>query len=610
MNKKSLRRLALIGAASSALVVSLLTPAQAARGTVIVHDTNPLTGFNSSVVGFNLVTNSNVGYLSGMGFGYYDDKKRWIQNTTFGSYKIVSNKSNDFRVQYTVNPGRLWSDGTPITGVDLLLSHVICSPDYAKEAGLGETTATRAFNASCYSGIYGTQVAGDPILSSDKMSVTVRYKKRFPDWWLYGPGPSPVHTLVHLADTKTGLQSVASNEKARDAFEKAFSSKDTATLKDLGKVWSTAYNLQDVNAATTNPLLWVGNGGFLVSSAIKNQSVTMKANPRYNSGPAVTGSIDNVVWKFVADGNPAIQALANGEIDIYNGQVTADGLASLRKISSVTVVPGIASTYEHWDPRVGNTPGEPAYTGIFAGYSAKATDLRRAFLLCVPREEIVTKLIAPINPDIPVLRSVAVTPDMDIYNDVIRANGSAYYVGAQDSLNKRGLALVRKYVPNALNNPIKVSVLVPGNNARRAAEFELVKANARKCGFDLVGDVQAAWPGLTFSSKYDVNFFGWASTSTAQAALRANWYTDLSNNRSGFSDPEMNRLLDELANKPMSEKVKAQTFIKVERILNDKGLTLPVFQFPAVLAYNKDIKGVKLAPLSPTTVWNFWEWSY
>ncbi|MFZ9226735.1 MAG: ABC transporter substrate-binding protein, partial [Candidatus Nanopelagicaceae bacterium] len=393
--KKNTLRTVLIGSLSILLAASILTPAKAAKnGTVIIHETNPLSGFNSAVVGYNLVTNGTIGALTGMGFGYYDDNRNWVQNTTFGTYKVVSNKATDFRVQYTVKPGRVWSDGTPITGIDLLLSHVIYSRDYAKAAGIGNWDGDKKFDfnsAGISSSSYSLFSTGDPIVSADEMSVTFLYKQRFPDWWLSVIGPRPTHALVHLAEGKTALQTVAANEAARDRFYAAYKAKSTALLKDMGKIWSTSYNIQDVNASTTNPLLWVGNGPFSVVSAIKGQSTTLKANPRYNSGPAVSGDIQNVIQKYVADGNPAIQALANGEITLYAGQQTADGVAALKKVAGVTTEGGLNSTYEHVDLRSGayfSTGGTP-YTGPFAGNGEKATQLRRAFLLCVPREEIV-----------------------------------------------------------------------------------------------------------------------------------------------------------------------------------------------------------------------------
>jgi len=618
LKKKTLRTV-LVGALSILLAATMLTPAKAAKnGTIILHEPNPLSCFNSAVVGCNLVTNSVINSLTGMGFGYYDDNRNWIQNTIFGTYKVVSNKATDFRVQYTVKPGRVWSDGTPITGIDLLLSHVIYSREYAKAAGLGDydnrAKDPMAFNsAGIASSAYAEFSTGDPIVSADEMSVTFLYKKKFPDWWLTVIGPRPTHALVLLAEGKTGLQSVAANEAARDRFYAAYKAKSTALLKDMGKVWSTT-TATDVNAATTNQLLWVGNGPFNLVSAVKGQSTTLKANPRYNSGPAVSGDIQNIVQKYVADGNPAIQALANGEITLYAGQQTADGVAALKKVTGVVTEGGLGGTYEHVDVRSGaysGTGGSP-YTGPFAGNGEKATQLRRAFLLCIPRDEIVTKLVATINPNIKPLRSVTVPTTVDpLYNRVIVANGSKYYEGDQDSKNKRALAIVKKYVPDAQTNPIKVNFLVPGNNARRAAQALLIDANMGKCGFDTVMDTVVDWSPQLRNSKYDATFFGWQASSTAQGTIRGNWRSDGSNNYNGSNGgPGLDAVLDDVFNRPMAPSVLATTFIKIERTIFGNAYTLPLYQHPAVLAYDKDLKGVKLSGLTPVKEWNFWEWKY
>ena len=618
MKNKKLR-VVIIGSLSILLAASTVTPpASAAKnGTVILHEPNPLTGFNSAVTGFNLVTNSTIGYLTSSGFGYYDSSRTWVPNTTFGSYKVTSNKATDFRVQYTVAPGRVWSDGTPITGIDLLSTHVIYSRDYAKAAGLGDWDAKdkMAFNAAgLSSSTYSSYQIGDPIVSADKMSVTFKYKQKFPDWWLSVIGARPVHALTLAAEGKTELQSVSANEAARDRWYTAYKAKDTDLLTKIGTIWSTGYNNPDVNAATTNPLLWVGNGGFSVVSAIKGQSVTLKANPLYNSGPKVSGDIKNIIQKFVADGNPVVQALGNGEVSLYSGQQTADGVAALKKLAGVTTIGGLGGAYEHVDLRSGaySGAGGSPYTGLFAGNGQKATDLRRAFLLCVPRQEIVEKLIAPINSEIPVLRSVTVPSHEDArYSKVIAANGSAYYVGSQASLNKRSLSLVKKYQKNPVKNPLKVNFLVPGNNARRAAQALLLKANLAKCGFDVNLDTQVSWSPKLRDSKYDATFFAWAATSTAQGSIRANWRSDGSNNYSGApSVPALDAVLDDVFGRPMSQTVLIQSFIKIEREIFGKGYTIPIFQFPSVTAYDNDLKGVKASSLSPTKEWNYWDWKY
>jgi peptide/nickel transport system substrate-binding protein len=605
-------KVALAAVASAALAVSLLSPAQAnTRSTIVIHDTNSLTSFNSSQPDTNLTINSKVGNLTGIGFYYINDKKNVVRNTTFGDFKIVKNQATDFRIEYKINKGLVWSDGTPINGVDLLMTHVLSSNTYSKAAGLGDPDgdATPAFDSNGYGGTYNDNIVGEPTLSADKMTLTLRFKQRIANWDLYGPGPSPVHTLVLLAEGKKGLQSVKDNEAARDRFFAAYNTKNTAVLKSIGKVWSEAYDITQVDA-TTNPLLWVGNGGFTVNSAVTKSSVTLKLNPKYNSGPKLSGTIDTVTFKFIADGTAAAQALANGELDVYSGQPTADAVAALRKLTNVNLIGGINACYEHWDTRVNAAPGQPDYNGIFKGHGGKGADLRRAFLLAIPREEINEKLIKPINPNAPILGSTFIAPGFDGYERLIANNGSGYYTGTQDSLNKRALALVKKHFPTAgPSNPVKVNVLVPGNNPRRAAQFALAKANALKAGFDLVGDVQASWSPRIQLSQYDAQFFAYCPSAVTQAGSNANFQLGGGNNRNGINLPNLDAILNKLQ-LPMDNRTFISTIIQAERIIHKEGLTSGVFLHPAVTAVNKNLKGIKPSPLSDDVVWNWWEWSY
>ena len=605
-------KFALAAAASAALAVSLLTPAQAAtRSTIVIHDTNSLTSFNSGQPDTNLTINGKVGNLTGIGFYYINDQKNVVRNTTFGNFKIVKNNATDFRISYTVNKDLVWSDGTPINAEDLLMSHVLSSNTYSKAAGLGDPDgdATPAFDSNGYGGTYSDNIVGEPTISADKMTLTLQFKQKIANWDLYGPGPSPVHTLVLLAEGKKGLQSVKDNEAARDRFVAAYKSKNTAVLKAMGKVWSEAYDITQVDA-TTNPLLWVGNGGFTVDSAVTKSSVTLKVNPKYNSGPKLTGTIDTVIFKFISDGTAAAQALANGELDVYSGQPTADAVAALKKLTNVNLIGGINACYEHWDTRVGNAPGQPEYNGIFKGHGGKGADLRRAFLLSVPREEINEKLIKPINPNAPILGSTFIAPGFEGYDRLIANNGSGFYRGSQDALNAKAARLLKKHYPSASpSNPVKVNVLVPGNNPRRAAEFALAKANALKVGFDLVGDVQASWSPKIQLSTYDAQFFAYCPSAVTQAGSNANFQVGGGNNRNGVNLPQLDTILNKLQ-LPMDNRTFISTIIQAERIINAEGLTSGVFLHPAVTAVNKNLKGIKPSPLSDDVVWNWWEWGY
>ena len=601
-------------AAAAALTVSLLTPAQAAtRSTVILHETNPITGLNCSLSATNSTTCSAVSYIQGAGFNYYNNKKELVKNTVFGSYKITKKSATDFRVQYTVNPGRVWSDGTPIDAVDLLLSHVLSSDAYSIAAGLGDPkskTAKPAFNGLGYSGVYSDNIVGEPVLSADKMSVTLQYKKPIANWDIYGPGPSPVHTLVLMAEGKTSLQSVSANSDAKDRFLAAYKAKDTTLLKKMGKIWSEDYTITAVDSKT-NPLLLVGNGGFILDSAVAKTSVTLVKNPKYNSGPAMSGTIDKVVFKFIGDGTAAAQALANGELDVYAGQATADGVAKLKSISSVNVVGTDQVAYEHWDLHYDTVVDEAPYTGLFSVKDgAKSKALRQAFLLALPRNEIMEKLIAPINGVKTPIASTWVAPGSAMYDKVTASNGSSFYSrGTQETRNASALALVQKFYPNALTSPLKVRVLVPGNNPRRASEFALAKANMAKVGFDLVGDVRTDWPSKLGNSDYDAYFFAWVASSVTQRQSAEVFDTNGGNNIIGYSNPAVDAIIATL-DAPMSDSLLAAKYIQIERLTNADAITTGVFIHPGVVAVNKDLKNVKPGPLSPQMVWNYWEWTY
>ena len=607
-------KFALAAAATAALAVSLLTPAQAAtRSTVILHETNPITGLNCSLSATNSTTCSAVGYLQGAGFNYYNNKKELVKNTVFGSYKIVKNTATDFRTSWTVNPGRVWSDGTPITGEDLLLSHVLSSDAYSIAAGLGDPkskTAKPAFNGLGYSGVYAENIVGEPVLSADKMTVTLQFKKKIANWDLYGPGPSSVHALVLMAEGKDKLGTVAENVAARDRFVKAFQTKDTALLTKMGKIWTNDFTITTVDSKT-NPLLLISNGGFILESAVAKTSVTLVKNAKYNSGPAMSGTIDKVVFKFIGDGTAAAQALANGELDVYSGQATADGVAKLKAISGVNVVGVNNVAYEHWDLHYDTVPDEAPYTGLFSVKDgAKSLALRKAFLLALPRNEIMEKLIAPINGVSTPIQSTWVSPGSTAYDKLIAANGSAFYSrGTQETRNASALALVQKYYPNVLKSPLKVRVLVPGNNPRRASEFALAKANMAKVGFDLVGDVRTDWPSKLGNSDYDAYFFAWVASSVTQRQSAEVFDTNGGNNIIGYSNAAVDGIIKTL-DVPMSEPLLIAKYIQIERLSNADAVTVGVFVHPGVVAVNKDLKNVKPAPLSPQMVWNYWEWTY
>ena len=614
MKLNRLASVAIATAATAGLAVGLLSPANAApKTTVSIVQSNALTGINPSVSNMNLTFNTDVAYLSSIGFTYYNNKATLVDNTAFGTYKVVSQKP--YKVQYTVNKGRVWSDGTPINGIDLLLTHVTSAGTYSQIAGLGDPTdadVTPAFDSLGYGGLYEQHVVGLPILSRDKMSITVEYGTKVPDWRLLSPGVFPVHTLMMMAEGKSKLGTLAENNAAKERFYKAFDTYNTASLKKMGAIWSKDYNINKVDAST-NPLLLVGNGPFMIKSAVANGAVTMVRNPKYNSGPKVK-ALQRVVFKVIGDGTAAAQALKNGEIDVYAGQPTADAVAQLKAMApAVKVIGGDQAVYEHLDLRVGPAYGtQEPYNGPFAGMSQKAKDLRTAFLLAYPREEIIAKIIKPINPTSSLMNSLMVFNSEPAYKDIVAKSGvSKYTEGTQASRTAAALALVKKHFPDAAagSGSVKIKLLFgQPNNSRRVSQAALAKAEWAKAGFDVDVTPTSGWSSFLEDPKFDAAFFAWVKSAAFQSGNVGTYETQA--NLQGYSNATIDKIYKELGATPMTPAQIADRFLKVDQELMKDAVTLPVFQHPSANGVNAKLQGVAPSPFSPNLVWNLWVWSF
>jgi peptide/nickel transport system substrate-binding protein len=623
--KRKLALRVVAAAASTTLFAASLTAgaivsAQAAtKSTVTLLSAGDITSLNSSTNDGNTAYNAQVSSLTGMGFWYYNSDAKLIMNTKFGTMKVVKSAPKDFQIQYTVRSGQQWSDGTPINAVDLLLTHVVSSDKYSKDAGLGDPSGDvkPAFDSGGYGGTYGTHVVGVPTLSSNKMSLTVKFDKPLPDWELLAPGPSPVHALSLMADGKKGLQSAAVNAAAKAKFLRDFTSKNSTALKAMGKVWTSDYDVTKVDA-TTNPLLLISNGGFIVSKFTFGDSLILVRNAKYSSGPAMAtkNPIKTVVIKVIRDNTAAVQALRNGDIDVYyqSNPVASDKVA-LSALPNVTVSSRSGGTYSHLDLRVDSAQGESdTYSGPFAGNGLRAKDLRKAFLLATPRDQMVDTLVKPVNSTAKPLNTTFTFEGTPEYNTITNGSGvSQFTTGTQAERTAQALALVKKYYPAASeSNPLVKIKFVHADTSLRNSLAKLIQAETKKAGFDVELEARADLFGTRgqFSAKYDVTMYAFVLTSVSQANGNDTYRTDGSNNVFGWSDSALDNILKSLQGDILTSKQVTEKRLAADKIIFGNYWFLPLYANATLSAYNKDLKNVKPAPFGNILTWNYFEWSY
>ncbi len=605
-------RTALAAAAVVAVTGAMFVPAQGAnKTTIVMQEPSAMTSLNPSTSNGNLVTNDDIAYFQSFGFTYTSSEKKLVQNTKFGTYKVVKNSTKDFRVEYTINPNLIWSDGTPITADDLLLSHVTGSNAYSKKAGLGDPDDPKnlpAFDSGGYGGVYAAHIVGMPVMSADHMSMTYQYDVKIANWDYYAPGAFPVHTLELLAEGKKALGSVAENKAAAAKFTDDVTKMNTASLKAMGKVWSTAYDITTINGST-NPLLLVGNGDFKIESAVDNQSVTLVVDPKTNgiSGPKAEG-FTKMIFRFDVSDSAAPQALANKEIDLYQGQVTPDAVAQLKTIKGVNLIGGNQATFEQISLRTAAAAGQ---TDVYKGPFTNPL-VRKAFLLAYPREEILAKLIAPVVPTAKVLNSRFVMPDQGTaFDTMVSANGSSVFTaGTQASRTAEALRIMKSVYGSDVSTKLVAVNMDYKNSARRIDAFTIAQAGLAKAGFKLTGAPNPKWSSMLDLTVYDVAMFAWGAGLPVQKGDCGQIQSKVGNNHFGWNSAEIDSLCSSLQGAAMTEATKNRVWVQTERKLMTNYWTLGLYQWPSLTVVNSELSGVKPSAVIPNLVWNFWEWHF
>jgi len=575
----------------SALVLAGCAPAddtpksEIKAGTAVsIAQNSAFTSYNPAAAADNSTYNSNVTYLTNASFNYYDNSPKLVKNTKFGTYTKVSD--DPLTIKYTINKGVKWSDGSKVDAADMLLAWASTQTKWnAKDVSFGAAGAGAVGSV--------TQV---PKISDGGQSVTLVYDKPFVDWeTAFTPGV-PAHVTYDLAFPDEKL----SPTKAKAAVIKAIQDNDTTKMAAIAKAWGTGYAMVDM---PSNKNLVLSDGAYIITNLVKDQYVTLKANPKYTWGPLP--KVQKITIRFIQDPTAQVQALENGEVGIISGQATADTVAALAKIKGITTTTTNNATYEHLDLTFNNKGGvfNPA---TYGGDAAKALAVRQAFLKTIPRQDIVDTLIKPLSSSATLDDSQTFLPGAPGYDDSIKSNGSAAYktvdiAGAQDLLKQAGV-----------KSP-KVKIVYPNDNPRRANEFQLIQASAKKAGFNIVdGGVPTAKyfaDGFLGSGQYDASIFAWQFTSLAATGSEAQLKTGNpgTGNYSGYSNASVDS--DFAALEQETDKAKQIALLQnIDKTTWADAYGVTLYQLPDVSAWSSKIKNVSDAPLSPNIFWNYWQW--
>lgn len=576
----------------ASLVLSGCVPQRSdvVEGTVVtVALSEPFVSLNDRTSYGNTPGNAAIVALTRSGFVGYDDQPALVRDESFGTVELITD--DPLTVRYTIANGVQWSDGVPVDAADMLLSWAAGSgalntPDV--DPAMFTDPQTGLFTDAYPDDIvYFDDATRSPlrlvsqIPTVDGSSLTLTYDEVVADWRSVVDVGLPTHIVVGRA---LGIDDPA---EAKRALIEAIGSNDRATLAAISRFWSTGFTLSGL---PDDPGLLVSNGPYTITDLVIDESVTVTANPNYRGDRLPT--FEQVTVRIIPDALDAVRELAAGRLDVLSVPSTPEIVDALTALDGVSVRHDDGPAFEHLDLR-------------FTGSKNATFDdrlLRQAFLKSVPRQQIVDTVFAPLTPNVVLRDSLVFMPDSPGYAATVERNGMAERYGEVDIEGAQ-----RLIAQSGVSAP-RVCVLFASTSERRASIVALIRASAQQAGFVVDDCGSREWSGLLgVSGHHDATLFGWSATGLGVANTVETFRTGGLNNYSGYSNPAVDRLLDELE-RTVDEVRQNEILIEVDRLLTADAYGVPIAQLPIITAVSDRVIGVPPSPVSPGVLWNVWEW--
>ena len=543
-----------------------------AGSAISIAESTALSSFNADVPAAADATQANqdLAQLIRPSFYTLDLAGKETANTSFGSVKVVS--TSPFTVAYTLSGKATWSDGVQVSADDLLLSWLAASDPL--KIGFASNAAGSGLRFA----------SSIPVVSTDHLTLTVTFAQSIADWRTALQIGAAAHITAErafgLADAKQSLSRLESSIAANNVDDE----------KLLADHYYKAFAFNAMNA--NNPGLKLSAGPYVIDKFTAAQSITLKANPKFDWGKLPV--VETVNIRLFSDAPSALAAMQAKAVDI--AALEESGLATLSSLVGIAKTNG--ENYKLTESN--DIEAVLVNFGKLSVFSeakngARAAALRAAILNLVPRTKIQSAMIA----DSPVIdaRSWIYSSASNYYQPFVQANGSQSYTIQNAELAAEQMAAI------SIAKPLKVRVLYDTNNPRAKQEFSLLGQYAQSAGFTLV-DASSKQPEVVAATgEYDL----YITTVPLAGEDGANPYWFSGNSLNNFTDAKLDTLLTAYGAKTKRiDQIAALKDIDTE--LYSAGFGQPLYQVPSLLVYSKRVTALVPAPYGGSATYGYWNW--
>ena len=324
------------------------------------------------------------------------------------------------------------------------------------------------------------------------------------------------------------------------------------------------------------------NGPFIVSDWVSDSTMTLVKNENYWDGEV---PLDKVTLKCVDDQTTRSMALQTGEIDIaYN--LKTENLVEFEGNDNYDIqeLQSLRSTYAFMNQNEDHALSDKA--------------LRQALLRGLDKETYCNTLLEGGA----TAGKAPVPPTLDFGFDDLKDENSYDPDSAKKILDEAGYKDVDGdgFVETPDGDPLVLDFVIYTSRAELGVYAQAAQASLKEIGINVNLNTVSYETLLDMrdSGQYDLLIWNVlvANTGDPENYLRENWYSSSANNTAGYNNPEVDKLLDELA-QTFDEDKRKDLIIDIQQDIMDDAATVFFGYETTYLFSNKKVTGVKMYPM-------------
>ncbi|HEX4700934.1 MAG TPA: ABC transporter family substrate-binding protein [Pseudonocardiaceae bacterium] len=514
-------------------------------GTVTVAVDEATTAYNNNLNATNNLANTYVDNLLQPSPFFTNDLKNitkvQVDGDLMDSVRVLS--TDPQVIQYNIRKQAVWQDGAPVDCSDFYLQWL------SGELDSGDI-ATMFNNV-----LVGLDHIGKVACSNGNKTVTVKFSQKWADWQGLFANLLPAHVL----ERATGVPDVTKLDDRNAADH-------TALLKVADFYAGGANN--DHGFGNLNLAYDLAAGPFMLKSYDGKQDSQLVRNPKWWGNPAGPSTLDIRVNR---DDESAFQQLQNKEIQVAagqpNGQVAQQVRASGGQFKLIT---GAGVTFEHLD-----------YNAKNADFTAHP-ELRKALSDCVNRQDVITKVVADVDPNTKPLGMVLFLPTEHGYTDDFANTGHGNENAAKQVLQQAGWTMgTGGYMQK--NGQTATITIGHKTDERRSSTVQAIQAECKAAGIQIQDFTSDGFNGKNLpAGNFQVALFAWTG-SPFKSGFTAIYHSPVgalgASNYMKYSDPKVDQLLP-AADVELNYAARVQELQQADALIAADGFTLPLFALP------------------------------